>query len=224
VLRLAIAVVAIALPDCINPSLIAAELFLAAGEHPGRRTVLFTASAWTVTFLVGLALALGLGDLILSVVPKPGHTLKYSLIEAAGLVLIVGGTVVLARRKALVGSGRMPESGQKSHGSPILLGAGVAGLEMLTAFPYFAAIAIIIGSDTGTPGKVFLLILYCVVYTLPLIAIAVVCVVMGKRAEDVLRPVVDWLFARWPVILGTLAVAVGIALAVNGIVHLSSRL
>ncbi len=222
-LRLAIAVVAIALPDCINPSLIAAELFLAAGEHPGRRTVLFTVSAWIVTFVFGLALALGLGDLILSFVPKPGYTLKYSLIEAGGLLLIVGGTVVLARRKALAGSGPMPESGRKSHGSPILLGAGVAGLEMLTAFPYFAAIAIIIGSDTGNAGKVFLLVLYCVVYTLPLIAIAVVCVVMGKRAEDLLRPIVDWLFARWPIMLGTLAIAVGIALAINGIVHLSSR-
>ena len=221
-LRLAIAVVAIALPDCINPSLIAAELFLAAGEHPGRRTVLFTASAWIVTFVVGLALALGLGDLILSIVPKPGRTLKYALIEAGGLLLIVGGTVVLARRRALAGSGRLPASGRKSSGSPILLGAGVAGLEMLTAFPYFAAIAIIIGSDTGNAGKVLLLVLYCLVYTLPLIAIAVVCVVMGQRAEDLLRPVVDWLFARWPVILGALAIAVGIGLAINGIVQLSS--
>jgi cytochrome c biogenesis protein CcdA len=222
VLRLAVAVVAIALPDCINPSLIAAELFLASGEHPGRRTVAFTAAAWTVTFVVGLALALGLGDLILSVVPKPGATLKYSLIEAAGIVLIVGGTVILIRRKALVESGHSPESGHNSHTSPILLGAGVAGLEMLTAFPYFAAIAIIIGSSVGAAGKLFLLILYCVVYTLPLIGIAAVCVLKGDRAEALLRPVFEWLFARWPLIFGSLAIAIGIALAVNGIVQLSS--
>jgi hypothetical protein len=97
----------------------------------------------------------------------------------------------------------------------------MAGLEMLTAFPYFAAIAIIIGSNVGAPAKVLLLILYCLVYTLPLIVIAAVCVVAGQRAEALLRPVVDWMFARWPVILGPVALAFGIVLAVNGIVHLS---
>jgi cytochrome c biogenesis protein CcdA len=220
VLRLVVAVVAIALPDCINPSLIAAELFLAAGDRPGRRTVAFTVAAFTVTFLFGLALALGLGDLILSIVPKPGRTLKYALIEAAGLLLIAGGTIVLIRRAALAGLGQVRDTG-KSHGSPVLLGAGVAGLEMLTAFPYFAAIALIIGADVGAPETVLLLVLYCIVYALPLIAIATVCVLKGDRAESLLKPVVDWLFARWPVILGTLAVAIGIVLAVVGIVHLT---
>ena len=33
-----------------------------------------------MTFLFGLALVLGLGDLILSFVPKPGATVKYELI------------------------------------------------------------------------------------------------------------------------------------------------
>jgi hypothetical protein len=68
-LKLAIAVVAIALADCINPSLIGGELFVATGERPRRKTIAFTVAAWIVTFVAGLALALGLGDLILSLVP-----------------------------------------------------------------------------------------------------------------------------------------------------------
>ena len=100
-LKLAVAVVAIALPDCINPSLIGGELLVATGSHPRRRTAAFTLAAWTVTFVVGVAFALGLGDLIVSPVPKPGATLKYALIAAAGLVLVVGGAVVWIRRKAL---------------------------------------------------------------------------------------------------------------------------
>jgi small neutral amino acid transporter SnatA (MarC family) len=67
-LSLAVAVVAIALPDCVNPSLIGAQLFFAEGPHAARQTVAFALAAFAVTFLVGLALALGLGDLILSVV------------------------------------------------------------------------------------------------------------------------------------------------------------
>ncbi len=220
-LSLAIAVVAIALPDSINPSLIAAELFLAAGQHPGRRTIVFALSALTVTFLFGLALALGLGDLILSVVPKPGATVKYALFTAAGVVLVIGGIAVWLRRKALGSPGPTSDAGHRSHGSPVLLGAGIAGLELLTAFPYFAAIAMIVGSSASGPGKVWLLILYCVVYTLPLIGIAIVCLLIGDRAEGVLRPVVDWMFTRWPMIVGPLAAVIGIGLTVYGIVKLS---
>lgn len=220
-LGLAVAVVAIALPDSINPSLIGAELLVAAGQHPARRTITFTLAAWTVTFVVGLALALGLGDLILSVVPKPGATVKYALFTAAGVVLVIGGTFIWIRRKALAGSGSSRNGGQ-SHGSPVLLGGGIAGFELLTAFPYFAAIALIVGSGTSNLGKISLVGLYCVVYTLPLIAIAVACILLGERAGGVLRPVVSWMFARWPVIIGPLAAILGIALTAYGIVRLSS--
>jgi hypothetical protein len=64
--------------------------------------VAFTLAAWAVTFASGLALALGLGDVILSLVPNPGTTVKYALIVAAGIVLTVGGAVVWIRRRALV--------------------------------------------------------------------------------------------------------------------------
>ena len=59
-------------------------------------------------------------------------------------------------------------------------------MELLTAFPYFAAIAMIVGSGVSDVGKLSLLVLYCVIYTLPLIAIAVVIAVMGERAERIL--------------------------------------
>ena len=46
----------------------------------------------------------------------------------------------------------------------MLVGSGIAALEVLTAFPYFAAIALIVGSSTSGSAKLFLLVLYCVVY------------------------------------------------------------
>jgi cytochrome c biogenesis protein CcdA len=221
VLKLAVAVVAIALPDCINPTLIGGELFVATGPHPRRRTAAFTLAAWTVTFVFGLAFALGLGDLILSFLPKPGETVKYELITAAGAVLVVGGTVVWIRRKALAGSDPTDHRRQ-SHGSSALIGAGIAGLELLTAFPYFAAIAMIVGSGVSNAAKLSLLVLYCIIYTLPLIAIAGVFAVMGQRAERILRPVGDWLFAHWPMIVGPLTATIGIGVLAFGIVQLTS--
>lgn len=219
-LKLALTVVAIALPDCINPSLIGGELFVAMGSHPWRRTAAFTLAALGVTFGFGLAFALGLGDLILSLVPKPGATVKYALITAAGAVLVAGGLLALIRRKALTRS--KPGADHASHGSPSLLGAGLAGLELLTAFPYFAAIALIVGSSVSDAGKLFLLLLYCVVYTLPLIAIALVFAVMGERAESILRPAAGWLFAHWPVIVGPLTLVIGLGVLAFGTVQLTN--
>jgi cytochrome c biogenesis protein CcdA len=221
VLKLAVAVIAIALPDSINPSLIGGELFVATGRHPRLRTAAFTAGALAITFAVGLALALGLGDLILSFVPKPGVTLKYALVSAAGLVLLVGGAVISIRRKALV-SREPTDDRHKSHGSAVLIGAGIAGLELLTAFPYFAAIAMIVGSGVSGAGKLSLLLLYCIVYTLPLIAIAVLFAVMGKRADRIVGPLGDWLLAHWPALVGPVTAALGIGVLAFGIVQLSS--
>ncbi len=221
-LSLAVAVVAIALPDCINPSLIGGEVLFGAGPHPARQTAAFALAAFTVTFLVGLALALGLGDLILSLLPKPGAKVKYALITAAGIVLVGGGAVLWVRRKAVAGSGPEHHEGRTAPGSPLLVGAGIAALEVLTAFPYFAAIALIVGSSASGPGKLFLLALYCVVYTGPLFGIAAVCAVMGSRAESALRPVMDWLLTRWPMFVAPLAAIVGIGLTAYGVVRLTS--
>jgi cytochrome c biogenesis protein CcdA len=221
VLKLSLAVIAIALPDCINPSLIGGELLVATGSRPRLRTASFTLAAWLVTFVFGLAFALGLGDLILSLVPKPTATVKYALITAAGFVLLLGAAGVWIRRDSLTHKDPVPDH-THSHGSAGLIGAGIAGLELLTAFPYFAAIAMIVGSGVSGPEKLGLLILYCVIYTLPLIAIAVAFAIMGERAERLLAPVGDWLFAHWPLIVAPLTAAIGIAVLVFGIVELSS--
>jgi cytochrome c biogenesis protein CcdA len=223
VLKLSLAVIAIALPDCINPSLIGGELLVATGSRPRWRTATFTLAAWTVTFLFGLAFALGLGDLILSLVPKPTATVKYALITAAGVVLSLGAAGVWIRRNSLVGKEPAPDR-SRSGGSAGLIGAGIAGLELLTAFPYFAAIAMIVGSGVSGPEKLALLVLYCVIYVLPLIAIAATFAIMGQRAEQRLAPVSDWLFAHWPLIVAPLTAAIGIAVLVFGIVELSTTL
>jgi cytochrome c biogenesis protein CcdA len=102
------------------------------------------------------------------------------------------------------------------------MGAGIAGIELLTAFPYFAAIAMIVGSGVSNAERLLLLILYCVVYTLPLIAIAVIIAAMGERADRLLRPAGNWLSAHWPAVVAPLTAAFGIGLLAFGIVQLST--
>ena len=219
-LKLALTVIVIALPDCLNPTLIGGELFVAIGPHAKRRTAAFTAAALGVTLGFGLLIGLGLGDLILSFVPKPGAKVKYALITVAGLVLLIGGVLVWIRRRALAKSNPMTPS--DAHGNAALLGAGVAGLELPTAFPYFAAIALIIGSGVSGAAKFSLLVLYCLVYALPLIAIAVTCAVMGDAAEQKLAPIGEWLALHWPAVVGTLTGLIGAVVLAFGVFELGT--
>ena len=219
---LALAVVLIAAPDSLNPSLIVAAVFLTLGDHPIRGPLMFTITAFAVTLAGGLAIALGLGDLILSLLPKLSRTVKYDVITAVGVLVMCGGAVLWWRRDALAsepsGSHRDPAEG----GSAVLMGAGIAGVELLTAFPYFAAIAMVVGASVSGAGKVFLLILYNVVYVLPLIGIVVVRATMGDKGAELLVPVSDWIETHWPVVAAPVAGVVGAALTVYGIVQLVS--
>ena len=219
---LALAVVAIAAPDSLNPSLIVAAVYLALGPNPVRRTIVFTLTAFVVTLAGGLAIAVGLGDLIRSLLPKLSHTVKWDVITAVGVIVMCGGAVVWWRRDALAAAAptlsREPSGG---GGSPILIGAGIAGVELFTAFPYFAAIALVIGASVSTPEKLFLLVLYNLVYVLPLIGVIVVRGVMGEKGAELLVPVSDWIQLHWPAVVAPLAGAVGAALTVYGIVELT---
>ncbi len=218
---LTLAIVAIALPDSLNPSLIVADVYLALGTHPLRRTLAFTITAFVVTLAGGLAIALGLGDLILSLLPKPSHTVKWDVITGVGVFVMCGGGVIWWRRDALAAGA--PESRHKPSegGSPVLLGAGIAGVELLTAFPYFAAIAMLLGSSVSAAGKASLLVLYNVIYVLPLIAIAMIRVIMGERGAELLVPISDWIQAHWPQVVAPIAGVAGAAITSYGIVQLT---
>lgn len=219
-LKLTLAVVAIALPDCLNPSLIGGQLLIATRPRARRGVAAFTLGAWTITFLFGLAVAVGLGDLILSLVPKPGASVKYALITAAGVVMILGGVVIVVREHALAAA--VPSAEElPADRSAALIGAGLAGVELLSAFPYLAAIALIAGSGVSNAEKLSLLVLYCVIYTLPLIAIALAFAAIGEQADRALRPIGEWLMGHWPLVVGPVTGAIGAGLLAFGISQLT---
>jgi len=217
---LALAVVLIAAPDSLNPSLIVAAVFLTLGAHPIRRSLMFTITAFVVTLAGGLAIALGLGDLILSLLPKLSRTVKYDLFVVVGVLVMIGGAVLWLRRDALASEPSDTRQAPGEGGSAVLLGAGIAGVELLTAFPYFAAIAMVIGSSVSGAGKIFLLVLYNVIYVLPLIAIVVVRAIMGEKGSELLVPVSAWIETHWPVVAAPIAGVTGAALTAYGIVQL----
>ena len=174
-----------------------------------------------MTFLFGVALAVGLGDLILSLVPRPGRTVTYELIVCAGVVLVGGGAVVWIRRRTLVSTEGSDERPQRRRPAALIGGRprGTGAADRLS----------LLRSDRDDRRlrhverrQAVLLVLYCVIYVLPLIAIAAVIAIMGERAETHPRPVVRGCPLTGRCIVAPLTAALGTGVLAFGIVQLSS--
>jgi cytochrome c biogenesis protein CcdA len=212
--------ISIGIADSLNPSTIAPALYLAAGDHARRQVAEFTAGVFTVYLLGGLAVALGPGELLLSLVPRPGRHLAYVLETIAGVAMIAGAAFLWGYRKRLSQS-QAPEF--KSNGrSGAWLGATITAVELPTAFPYFAAIATIVGADLSVWRVVFLLLIFNVCFILPLLTILGVLTFAGQNAQQLLARGRVWLEARWPVVLAILALVAGLFVTFLGVSGLAS--
>jgi cytochrome c biogenesis protein CcdA len=220
-LRLIGLVVSIGLADSMNPSTIAPGLYLAMGPRARAGLVQFTFGVFAVNLVGGAAIALGPGQALLAIVPKPNATTRYIAEVVAGVVMLVGAVVLWRRRKTLA---RRELPTPRSQGrSALLLGATIGVVELPTALPYFAVIAAVVGSGFGPIRQLALLGLYNVTFVLPLIAMIVILTVAPARAERILRSTRDWLQRHWPVLLAGLALLAGTFVTVIGITGLTGR-
>jgi len=201
-------VLCIGLADSLNPSTTVTGLFLASGARP-RRTVLEFAGGVFLMFLVGgLVLTLGPGTAILALVPRPTATTRYILETVAGVAMLVTAAVLWRRRGSPGEERKLGRAGRR--GSAFVLGMTIAAVELPTAFPYFAAIAAIVGAGVDLPTRIVLVAIYDGCFVLPLLGIAVTIAVAGEPAVARLTRARGWLAHHWPVLLSRLALAAGI--------------
>ncbi len=206
-LRVTILAITIGLADSLNPTTIGPALYLAAGRDPRRQVAEFTLAVFGVYLLGGLVIALGPGQLLLSLVPHPHREARYVLETIAGVALIVGAAFLWGYRHQLM---RRKVPVPKSEGkSSAILGATITAVELPTAFPYFAAIAAIVGSGLGLPRQVVLLVLFNVCFVLPLIAILATLAIAGDRAKQLLASGRQKLEAHWPTALAAVFLVAG---------------
>jgi cytochrome c biogenesis protein CcdA len=219
-IRLLTLVVSIGLADSLNPSTIAPGLYLAAGEQPRAALTQFILGVFAVNFLGGTLIAVGPGQALLALVPRPKPTTAYILEVIAGAVMLIA-AVVLWRRRSKLAHHELP-SPRPDGTSSLLLGVTIAGVELPTAFPYFAAIAAIVGSGLGVANQLIALAAYNLAFVLPLILIIVTITVAGDQAERMLERGRDILQRYWPVLLAGLALLAGAYVTVLGVTGLAS--
>jgi cytochrome c biogenesis protein CcdA len=216
-LRLTGLVISIGLADSLNPSTIAPALYLASGERPRGSVTEFTISVFLVYLLGGIAIAVGPGRWLFSLIPEPHHHLRHIIETAAGVALIAAAAMLWRHRDRLADRDLPYEVPQRR--SSMLLGAGISAVELPTAFPYFAAIAAIVGSGVGPARQIGLLVLFNVCFVLPLIGIVGTLTFAGDRAEQMLAVGRAFLQRHWPAVLALLLVVAGalaLALGVTG--------
>jgi cytochrome c biogenesis protein CcdA len=206
-LRLIGVVVSIGLADSLNPSTIAPALYLAAGDRPQERVTEFTVGVFAVYFLGGVVIALGPGQLLLSLVPHPGPHVRHGLEVAAGVALLAG-SAYLWRHRERLGERKVPEF--DPHGrSSWVLGATITAVELPTAFPYFAAIAAVVGSGLGPIRQLVLLLLFNVCFVLPLLGIIATLTLGGDHAQSMLATGRNFLERHWPQVLAIVGLVAG---------------
>ena len=218
-LRLFGIVVSIGLADSMNPSTIGPGLYLALGERARSDLIQFTIGVVAVNFVGGAVIALGPGQAILHLVPHPHATAKYILETIAGVVMLVAAVVLWVKRKSL--RQRELPSPSTEGKSAILLGVTISAVELPTAFPYFAAIAAIVGSDVGPVRQLTALGLYNIAFVLPLIVMILLLEFAGERAKRVIESARDWLQRHWPTLVAVLALVAGVFVTLLGLTGLA---
>jgi cytochrome c biogenesis protein CcdA len=213
--------VSIGLADSMNPSTIAPGLYLATGRQSRTGVIQFTLAVFAVNLVGGAAIALGPGEALLAIVPKPNATTRYIVETVAGVVVLIGAAVLWRRRKTLARR-ELPSPSSEGR-SAFLLGVTISAVELPTAFPYFAVIAAAVGSGLDPVRQLIALAVYNVAFALPLILIIVTLTVAPDRAERILGRGRDWLQRHWPVLLAGLALLAGGFVTVIGVTGLTGR-
>jgi cytochrome c biogenesis protein CcdA len=220
-LRLIGLVLSIGLADSLNPSTIAPALYLAATDHPKARVGQFTAGVFAVYFLGGALIALGPGELLLALVPKPNETTRHTLELVAGVAMLVAAALLWRNRQRL-STRKAPEPSTEGKSSAIL-GATIIAVELPTAFPYFAVIAAIVGSGLGPVHQLFLLLLFNICFVVPLLGILATLWWAGDRAAELLGRWRAFLQRHWPVLLSGLALVAGLFVIALGLTGFTGR-
>jgi len=218
VLALVVLVISIGLADSLNPSTLGPALLYAVGKHGRRDVAEFTLGVFTVSSVGGLVLLFGPGRLLASHISKPSrHTIHLVELVAGVVVLALAATLWFGRVHVARRLNRAP---QQTGRSAFFVGAAIMAVELPTAFPYFAAVAAIVGSGSGTGAQVALVFLYNVVFVAPLVALLLVMVAAGSRGVELAATARATLQRHAPVVLPAALAFIGVVLVVLGAVGL----
>jgi cytochrome c biogenesis protein CcdA len=212
-LALSLLVAGIGMADSINPSTVVPGLYLASLPR-ARGLASFTVGVFGIYLAGGLVLVLGPGPDLIGALRHVGPLVDHVVEAGAGIVLAALATVAWRSRRAPDAPERAPR--ELAPLAALALGAGIAAVELPTAFMYFGAISAILVSHTAIPVAVGLVTAYNLLFVLPLVIVLAVRRWCGERAEARLAAARAQLRRHAPRVLASVLGLAGVALASLG--------
>ena len=209
----------VGLADSLNPSTVGPALDLAIGRDPVRRVVAFALGVFAVSFTGGVVLTLGPGRALIALVPRPGPHMTHLIELAVGIALaLLAAGLWIGRERVAAHLTREPA---RSGRSSFVVGATIMAVELPTAFPYFAVILAILGSQTtAIPRQLAVLVVFNVAFVAPLLLIAAARGLAGDGGAKVMERVRAALERRAAVLLPAVVFAIAVVVASIGTIGL----
>jgi cytochrome c biogenesis protein CcdA len=218
VFALTLLVASIALADSLNPSTELPALYLATTPHAVRKIAGFALGVFLVSFTFGVVVVVGPGQLLLGAVQHVGSTAKHAVEAIVGVVLILTAIALWKGGERL--TDKIPAGSSMRGRSALALGAAIMVVELPTALPYFAALAAIVGSDVNLTEQILMVLVFNVVFLLPVFVILVLRMLAGARAEQRIHTIGEWTRRYAATAVASLAALAGLAFLVVGLAGL----
>lgn len=176
----------LALLDSLNPSALVVALWLLSRPQPAARLLPYVAGIVATYLSLGIAMMLGftaLSERLGQALDHPVALIVQGLLGAALLVyaIFAPSTAYAAPEP------KLPATGKRL--GFFLLGMAVTAAELVTALPYFAAIALMIGDKLEPAQWLPLLLGYNLIFVAPPLLLLGLHAVQGHRTDE--------RFARW---------------------------
>ena len=214
-LRLIGIVISIGLADSLNPSTIAPALYLATGERARERVAEFTMAVFARLFRRwrGDRVRRPAADQAAVAPPAPPHRGHRGVRSWRGDDRRRGAFLWRHRDRL---SDRDPPHFDPHGRSSWLLGASITAIELPTAFPYFAAIAAIVGSGLGPVRDLVSAAHLQLLLRAPADRDRGTLTFGGDQADRLINAGRGFLQEHWPAVLAGLALVAGVFVALLG--------
>lgn len=181
--ELLVSLIGLAVLDSLSPTTIVVTIvvLLSAGRRSWPLLLIYWATIAAAYFTLGAVLMLGLGFVVATIDESVGLWLQ----AIVGLGLLLGSFFIKPGKPR----DQSPRVRLLTPTSMLVLGLGTWGVEVVTAVPYFGAIALMTSAQTLTTQWTIALIGYVSVMMLPGVILAVAWTLAGER----LRPRLE----RW---------------------------
>jgi hypothetical protein len=176
----AIPVLGLAVIDGINPSALVAALWLLSQPAAVPRVLAYVAGIALAYLALGIALMLGLKSALAAYGDALDHPVFLAMQLALGIGLLAYG-ILAPNRAVSTPETRLPRTGGLI--GMALLGVTITVVEMTTALPYFAAIALMSSSQLPLQQWLPLLLVYNAIFIAPPLILLGLHALLGKHMQ-----------------------------------------